>query len=468
MTHYVSLLGLGFGDCGKGLFTDFLARHWQAHTVVRFNGGAQAGHNVVLPDGRHHTFSQFCAASFQSGVHTVLAAPVVVHPGALLVENHLLLQNGVPNAMQRLIIDGRCRINTPFHQAAGRLRELQRGPAAHGTCGVGVGETVAHALAWPEQMLCYADLFRPKLALAKLDAIRLTLLAEFGPDCPVPENASQYTAERQLLLDPAISARWLLQIGELLRCVPPASRESLRARLQQPGTVLFEGAQGVLLDEWRGFHPHTTWSTIHPDAVRGVLLELGISEPARHFGILRSYHTRHGQGPLPTRDSALDVLAEPHNHGASWQGQFRRGHFDGVLLRYALEVCGPLDGLLISHLDALGQVPGIRYCHAYLLNDTTHSGKTDTTDSPLFQRNADGLISALRPGPFRDLSHQSSLANLLTQVQPCYHPAPLMHPNDLLAKLADLTDCPVILGSFGPTHENVQILAPALLTGLVA
>lgn len=468
MTHYVSLLGLGFGDCGKGLFTDFLARHWQAHTVVRFNGGAQAGHNVMLPDGRHHTFSQFGSASFQSGVTTVLAAPVVLHPGALLVENRLLLENGVPDPLQRLLIDGRCRVNTPFHQAAGRLRELQRGSAAHGTCGVGVGETVAHALAWPEQMLCYADLFRPKLALAKLDAIRQTLLAEFGADCAVPDNAAQYRTERQMLLDSAISARWLLQIGELMRSVPPSGRETLRAHLQQPGTVLFEGAQGVLLDEWRGFHPHTTWSTIHPNAVRGVLQELGITGSARHFGILRSYHTRHGQGPLPTQDSALDVLTEPHNHGASWQGQFRRGHFDAVLLRYALDVCGPLDGLLISHLDAFRRLPGIRYCHAYSLNSTAHSSEADASNSPLCQRNADGLISALRPGSYQDLSHQSALANLLTQVLPCYHPAPLMHPNDLLAKLADLTDCPVILGSFGPAHENVKILAPALLTGLVA
>lgn len=468
MTHYVSLLGLGFGDCGKGLFTDFLARHWQAHTVVRFNGGAQAGHNVVLPDGRHHTFSQFCAASFQPGVRTMLAAPMVLHPGALLVENRLLQQNGVPDAMQRLSIDGRCRINTPFHQAAGRLRELLRGPAAHGTCGVGVGETVAHGLAWPDQMLCYADLSRPKLALAKLDAIRQTLLAEFTPDCPVPDNASQYSTERQMLLDPAISARWLLQIGELTRSVPPSSREALNSQLQQPGTVLFEGAQGVLLDEWRGFHPHTTWSTIHPDSVCGVLLELGIIEPARHFGILRSYHTRHGQGPLPTQDSALDVLAEPHNHGACWQGRFWRGHFDAVLLRYALDVCGPLDGLLISHLDALGQVPGIRYCHAYTWPDATPAASALTTIPHLCQRDERGLITALHPGPFRDLEHQSALTRMLTQARPCYQTTPLAHSNDLLAKLADLTDCPVILGSFGPVHENVKILAPALLAGFVA
>ena len=93
-TRLVSLLGLGFGDCGKGLFTDYLCRHWGAHTVVRFNGGAQAGHNVVLPDGRHHTFAQFGAGSFVPGVVTLLAYPVIVHPTALLVEDAYLRRAG--------------------------------------------------------------------------------------------------------------------------------------------------------------------------------------------------------------------------------------------------------------------------------------------------------------------------------------------------------------------------------------
>ena len=78
--RFVSLLGLGFGDCGKGMFTDALCRRWPVHAVVRFNGGAQAGHNVVLPDRRQHTFSQFSSGSFVPGVSTVLAYPVLVHP----------------------------------------------------------------------------------------------------------------------------------------------------------------------------------------------------------------------------------------------------------------------------------------------------------------------------------------------------------------------------------------------------
>ena len=169
-TRYVSLLGLGFGDCGKGLFTDHLCGALQAHTVVRFNGGAQAGHNVVLADGRHHTFSQFGAGSFHAGVGTVLASPVVVHPTALRVEEAALRRMGVEDAFSRLLIDARCRVTTPFHQAAGRLREWVRGEGAHGSCGVGVGETVRHALASPDEALHYGDLLQPARALEKLEA----------------------------------------------------------------------------------------------------------------------------------------------------------------------------------------------------------------------------------------------------------------------------------------------------------
>lgn len=132
--------------------------------MVRFNGGAQAGHNVVRADGRHHTFSQFGAGSFEPDVVTLLASAVVVHPTALLVEAAVLRDKGVPDALARLRIDARCRVTTPFHQAAGRLREWARGDAAHGSCGVGVGETVRQALAAPELALRYGDLLRPALA----------------------------------------------------------------------------------------------------------------------------------------------------------------------------------------------------------------------------------------------------------------------------------------------------------------
>jgi adenylosuccinate synthase len=120
------LVDLGFGDCGKGLLTDFLARHFDAGLVVRYNGGAQAGHNVISPDGRQHTFSQFGSATFIPGVKTYLSKHVVVHPRALLVEGDILVGKGVNDAFSRIRISDQTLVITPFHQAANHPRNRSR------------------------------------------------------------------------------------------------------------------------------------------------------------------------------------------------------------------------------------------------------------------------------------------------------------------------------------------------------
>jgi adenylosuccinate synthase len=431
-TRYASVLGLGFGDCGKGLFVDAMARHWQAHTIVRFNGGAQAGHNVVTAEA-HHTFSQFGAASFVPGVRTLLLDPVIVHPTALIVEAQVLAAAGVGDGLSRLEIDGQCRITTPFHQAAGRLRELCRGSAAHGTCGVGVGETVRHALEHPQQVLRYADLLHASVALDKLQAIRQTLLEEFEP-LYSPERAD----ELRVLQSESIAAEWLGTARALARQCPPASLDAIHSRLTKAGSVLFEGAQGVLLDEWRGFHPHTTWSTISTAAVEQALTRFSIRTPVEHFGVLRSYLTRHGTGPLPTADAALDaLLPEPHNTAQGWQGRFRRGHPDALLLRYALESVGNLTGLLVSHLDVFERGVSLKWCHAY---QTEH-----------------GLLNQL-PGSARpDLAHQQSLTDLLLKAAPVFDREPIWNASAWIEKLAEVTSVPVKMTSHGNTHRDVVV-----------
>jgi len=326
--RYAVLVGLGFGDCGKGLFTDALCRRWPVHTVARFNGGAQAGHNVVLPDGRHHTFSQFGAGTFVRGVQTLLASAVVVHPTALLVEESCLRRAGIDDALSRLTIAAGCRLTTPYHQAAGRLRERRRGTQAHGSCGVGVGETVAHAIGHPDEALRYADLAHPLRAREKLAAIRRTLAAQFDLCALDPGDD-----DGRALHDDGVAERWLEQARRLALHVAPADEGIVSSCLERKGTLLFEGAQGVLLDESRGFHPHTTWSDATPAGADAVLASAGIRAPVLRLGIVRAYMTRHGAGPLPTHDSALDVLTEPHNEDGGWQGPFRRGHPDAVLLR---------------------------------------------------------------------------------------------------------------------------------------
>lgn len=449
-TRYASVLGLGFGDCGKGHFIDALTRRWKAHTVVRFNGGAQAGHNVVAPADpgstrRHHTFSQFGAGTLSPGVRTILLDPMVVHPTALLVEAEVLGRIGVHDALPRLKIAAQCRVTTPYHQAAGRLRELLRGAAAHGTCGVGVGETVRHSLEFSGQVLRYADLRQSSAAhgraqMDRLQAIRETLLAEFSPLCS--GAVGKIAEEFQTLQDEAVAGQWLASARALARQCPPESADAIRTQLQEPGCVLFEGAQGVLLDEWRGFHPHTTWSSINTAAVDGVAARFGLAAPIEHYGVLRTYLTRHGPGPFPTRDESLeDQLPEPHNNADGWQGRFRRGHPDAVLLRYALEAAGNLSGLLICHLDVFQRGVTLKWCERY---------------SDVSLQRSSQSVERIPLGGEEDLSHQSTLTELLLRARPEYDSEPIDSARVFLDRIASVTSLRVLLRSYGATCSDVR------------
>src|SRR6266516_2642538 len=116
----------------------------------------------------------------------------------------------------------------------------------------------------------------------------------------------------------------------------------LAGLLRRDGCVVFEGAQGVLLDEWRGFHPYTTWSTTTFANAETLLAEAG--QTATRLGVVRCYMTRHGPGPFPTEDPTLE-LPELYNRHGTWQGAFRTGHLDAVALRYAVKVAGGLDAV---------------------------------------------------------------------------------------------------------------------------
>jgi adenylosuccinate synthase len=328
--------GLGFGDCGKGTVTDALTRRFGARLVVRFNGGAQAGHNVVLPDGRHHTFAQFGAGSFVDGVGTHLAQHVVVHPTALAVEAQYLARAGVTEAMARLSVDPRCLVTTPFHQAAGRLRERV---SQNGTCGVGVGETVRDALTHPEDTLRMSALHGAG-ASEHLKRIRERLLQS------TPVGAAR-DDDWSLLHDTTVAERWLNAVRALqLKSV----HDDEVAHAHRDDVIVFEGAQGILLDEHHGFHPHTTWSTC---TARNALHWLRSSpHQFERVGVLRTTLTRHGAGPMPSESPELSAsLSEPHNSSAGWQGAFRVGWFDPVLTRYAMAANDGVDWLALTHVD---------------------------------------------------------------------------------------------------------------------
>lgn len=425
MTAWI-VADLGFGDSGKGTLTDWLVREHGAGLVVRWNGGAQAGHTVVTDEGRAHTFSQFGAGTFVPGVRTHLAETVVVHPTALLVEARYLASAGVGDALSRLTLSGRARVITPFHQSANRARESARGAARHGTCGVGVGETVRDSLEHPSEVVRARDLRDPRALREKAERARERLRASL--------DGIELGGETAVWDDPELVERWIDAVAPLRSNVVPD--DALGALLRAHDEVVLEGAQGVLLDERFGFHPHTTWSDCTPRAARALLRAHGWTGASTTLGVLRAYLTRHGEGPFPTEDPALaTALPEPHNASEGWQGAFRVGHPDLVLARYAARVSGGVDGLALTHLDRAAALD--RACTAY----------EGATDASLFVQDGRGHAIDLREG---DLDHQARLAVALRRVRPRLDPLDAPLP-ELLARAVG---APLWITSSGPTASS--------------
>ncbi|HEY7090557.1 MAG TPA: adenylosuccinate synthetase [Tepidisphaeraceae bacterium] len=359
----ILVVDLAFGDCGKGAVVDFLTRCCEANLIVRFNGGPQAGHNVVTDDGRHHTFSQFGSGMFVPGVRTLLSRFMLIEPYAMLNEASHLESLGVEDPLGRLLIDARCPVITPAHQAANRLREIARGNQAHGTCGLGIGELMQDLQEQPELMIRAAELGDRAGISRKLREIAAAKLKLVERDESQDPRAAQNlkTLTDLSWIDAAVENYAL--VASRARIVAEAD---VRSVLSSPGTKIFEGAQGVLLDERFGFDPHTTWSTTTFANADVLLNEAGIQTPRTRVGVLRTYFTRHGPGPFVTEDNALrTLLPEPHNDDEGWQGPFRVGVFDAVAARYALASAGPVDMLGVTHVDRIPRLPK-RICDAYV------------------------------------------------------------------------------------------------------
>jgi adenylosuccinate synthase len=337
MTVLQVVLGLGFGDEGKGTIVDWLAR--RAHDpplVVRWNGGPQAAHHVVTDDGRAHCFAQLGSASFLEGARTHLGPEMAVDLYALHTEAAAL--GG--DALARTTIDPRCVLVTPWHAILGRVREALRGAARHGSTGRGVAEAKLGLHLVAGELDCgFAD---------RVHRLRAALLQ--AADALVGEAACD-------------EARALIARGqdrELLEAYLDAAHRPLAITARPPPAahVIFESAQGALLDRDHGFFPHVTPSRITRTAAEQAARELGFTGALEVWGVLRAYHTRHGEGPFPSEDAVLTAsLPEPDNREDGPAGRFRVGWFDAVLARHAVAFAGPIDRLAITCLDRVEPLP---------------------------------------------------------------------------------------------------------------
>ena len=417
----ILVVDLAFGDAGKGTVVDYLIRRHEGGTVVRFNGGPQAAHNVVTGDGRQHTFSQFGSGTFVPGVRTLLGRQVLVEPYAMLNEAAGLAGRGVPDALDRITVDPRCVVITPAHRAANRLRERARGDRAHGTCGIGFGSAVGDSIYRPDLTITVADLADGGLVRRRLIANVRHKLARLAQVLATDDGIDADALRRPDWISHAIDV-----YAGFARRVKIA--DVTKAIAEAGGTIVFEGAQGVLLDEQHGFHPHTTWSTTtFANADR--LLDAAELPANRRYriGVLRSYFTRHGAGPFPTEDADLRPrLPEPHNDDRGAQGPFRVGPFDAVLARHALGVAGPVDELALTHMDRLPNLPP-HVCTAY--------------DPPV--------------------TLGQHAAHQLGSCRPVYMPIPTDDPAAFAHRISDLVGTPVGLLSFGPMAGDKRPLTSA-------
>ena len=437
MQQAILTVDLGFGDAGKGSMVDYLTRRCDAHTVVRYNGGAQAGHRVVTPGAapREHIFAQFGSGAL-AGAATHLSRFMLLDPLAMMVEAQHLRALSVPDPFARTTIDARALVITPFQRAANRLKELARGAGRHGSCGMGIGETQADALAFGERVLFAGDLTKPAVLREKLQFLRAVNLAKSPAFPPDLAASAQITAEWEMLAADDC-ADWLLPAyADFASTARMVSGNHLDAILRQPGTVIFEGAQGVLLDEWRGFHPYTTWSTTTLANANQLLGKAGYGGRVARLGITRAYTTRHGAGPLVSEDAGLTAaLPDAANGFGAWQRDFRVGWLDLVMLRYALDVAGPLDALAVTCLDRLAALPALRVCGHY--------------------RSGDALIERLTLAPGgRDLDYQAELTRLLMRCQPSL--IPVDSAQALLSLVRADLGIPISLVSSGPTAAEKQ------------
>ncbi|HEX2135998.1 MAG TPA: adenylosuccinate synthetase [Microvirga sp.] len=326
MRRATVVIGSQFGDEGKGLATDWLAAREADSLVVRFNGGAQAGHTVVAPDGRRHVFSHFGSGTF-AGAPTFLSRYFVANPTLFLDEANRLSALG---CRPEVMIDPACPVTTPFDMVINQAAEIARGAGRHGSCGVGFGETIERCL-HPAYSLTIADLADRDALARRLEAIRTewvpTRLARLGIDA-IQDRC------KPLLETNFVAKRWLDDVTRFRSQVREASLVDAAAARG----LVFEGAQGLLLDQDMGCFPHVTRSHTGLRTAAALAEELGL-DGLDVIYMSRCYLTRHGAGPLagelarPPFAGFADETNRPH----PFQGRLRFAYLDVDALARQIE-----------------------------------------------------------------------------------------------------------------------------------
>ncbi|HZI13470.1 MAG TPA: adenylosuccinate synthase [Myxococcus sp.] len=353
----VVVIGAQWGDEGKGKVVDLLTEH--AQVVVRFQGGNNAGHTLVV-GGQKTVLHLIPSGILHHGKTCVIGNGVVVDPAVLVGEIDALKVRGFLKEDSQLIISDNAHVIFPWHKLLDSFREKVRGGSAIGTTGRGIGPSYEDKVA--RRGIRMRDLLNPERLRKRIEERLPQALEELKDLCamagaPVPQlEVPQVLAEFSAL-------------GERLKPYVHDASLFLSEQVRRGARILFEGAQGTLLDVDHGTYPFVTSSNcVAGNAAVGS--GLGPTAIDKVMGISKAYTTRVGGGPFPTElnDPIGEQLRKVGDEFGATTGRPRRcGWLDGVVLRYAVRVNG-LWGLALTKLDVLSGIKNLQICNAYELD----------------------------------------------------------------------------------------------------
>ncbi len=390
------LIGAQWGDEGKGKATDLYGE--RVNWVVRYQGGNNAGHTVVLPDGQKYALHLIPSGILTPGVNNVIGNGVVIDPGVLLTELSGLDERGIDTS--RLFISADAHLIMPYHVAIDKVSERYLGTAKIGTTGRGIGPAYQDKVA--RLGVRVQDLLDPSILAQKVEAaldIKNQILAKIY-------NRKALDCHR--IVDS------VLEQAESFKHRIADTRLELGQAVRRGEHILLEGSQGTLLDVDHGTYPFVTSS--NPTA-GGAAVGSGLGPTAitSVLGILKAYTTRVGSGPFPTEldDQWGEYLRKTGGEVGVTTGRLRRcGWFDAVIARYASRVNGITDYFL-TKLDVLSSLETVPVCVAYDVDGRRHD------EMPVTQtgfHHAKPIYEQL-PGWFEDISHCRSFDELPVNAQ---------------------------------------------------
>lgn len=423
----VIVLGAQWGDEGKGKATDQLGQN--TDYVVKFNGGNNAGHTVVI-DGEKYALHLLPAGILSKGVTPIIGNGVVVDIDVLFQELAEMESRGVD--CSRLKISSNAHIIPSYNRLMDQANERARGKNQIGTTGRGIGPTYADKM--NRVGIRIQDLFDPKTLSEKIEAAL------------APKN-EVFAAVGMETLDPDTVTEELLAYADRIRPMVCDASLEVNEALDRGDTVLFEGGQATMLDIDHGTYPFVTSS--NPTA-GGALTGTGVGPTRidRVVGVAKAYTTRVGEGPFPTEldDEAGEALRHKGGEFGVTTGRARRtGWFDAVVMRYATRINGLTD-ICLTKLDVLSGYPTIPVCVAYEVDGTR------IEEMPLDQVGFENAVPVYEelPGWEEDITGCRTFEELPKNAQ------------DYIARLEELSRCRIQSIGVGAGREATIIRYPLI------